>query len=70
MRKEKMTMKKYKLRYEGKGNISYAESDAAADRRDIRKEPIDEFGKKLEEMVRQLTEEFPNKSVSIEVKAW
>ena len=46
-----MTIIKYKLRYDGKGNLSYNEI-STRDRRDVRKEPSDEFGKTLEEMIK------------------
>lgn len=62
-------IKKYLLRYEGKENMSYTEIDLGEEY-NRREEPTDEFGRKLEETIRQLTEQFPTKSFDVNVISW
>ena len=59
----------YNLKYNGKGNIQYTEK-MASDKRNVSKEPTDSFGKRLEEMIRELAEKFPNKSMDVKIISW
>ena len=63
-------MKEYKLRYNGKGNIDYTERNCLKNNRYKTDIPSDEFGRNLEESIKELVKKFPNKSISIEIKSW
>ena len=62
-----MIMMKYKLRYEGNENISYTEINLQKDRREKVTKPSDEFGKKLETLIKQLMEGYPDKKINVEL---
>ena len=63
-------MKEYHLRYEN-GKLKYAEKDPQIRRwNNAFDEPRNEFGEKLQELIRQLTEKFPNKTIDVKVTSW
>ena len=63
-------MKEYKLRYDRReDDYLYAERDFS-NKRNISKKPVDEFGKELEEKIRELAEKHPELSMTLEVRTW
>ena len=63
-------MKEYHLRYE-KGKLEYAEKNHLTRRwRDASSEPLEEFGKQLQGLIRRLIEKFPTKTMDVNVTSW